>query len=239
MIRRNAIEALYLCNATIAPSDSADSTDPTDATRSSPSSDSPEARQLLDEYRDVFSDEKKLPPTRAVDHRIELVQGANPVYHALRRMSPTELLECKKQIEELESAGFIRPSKSPYGAPILFVKKKSGEMRMCMDYRALNDITIKNRYPLPRTDELFDRLLGAEYFSKIDLRSGYHQIRIAEDDIEKTAFRTRYGHYEWLVLPFGLTNAPATFIQLMNSVLKPYLDSFVIVFLDDILIYSQ
>jgi hypothetical protein len=201
----------------------------------------PEAKKLLDEYRDVFPDDlpSGLPPRRDIDHQIELTPGAKPVYHALRRMSPIELDECKKQVEALEKAGFIRPSKSPYGAPILFVKKKSGEMRMCMDYRALNDVTIKNRYPLPRIDELFDRLLGAKYFTKIDLRSGYHQIRIAEGDAEKTAFRTRYGHYEFLVLPFGLTNAPATFMHLMHQLLRPYLDNFVIVFLDDILIYSK
>jgi hypothetical protein len=154
-------------------------------------------------------------------------------------MNPLELDECKKQIEELERAGFIQPSKSPHGAPILFVKKKSGEMRMCMDYRALNNVTVKNRYPLPRMDELFDRLLGAKCFTKIDLRSGYHQIRIADEDVEKTAFRTRYGHYEFLVMPFGLTNAPATFMHLMNTVMRPFLDKFVIVFLDDILVYSK
>lgn len=128
---------------------------------------------------------------------------------------------------------------SPWGAPVLFVKKKDGTMCMYMDYRKLNKLTVKNRYPLPRIDDLFDQVRGATVFSKIDLRSGYHQIKIKDEDIHKTAFRTRYGHYEFVVLHFGLTNAPATFMRLMHSVFHPYLDNFVLIFIDDILIYSK
>jgi ribonuclease HI len=147
--------------------------------------------------------------------------------------------ELSNQLQELMDKGFIRPSSSPWGAPVLFVKKKDGSLRMCIDYRELNKLTIKNRYPLPRIDDLFDQLQGASYFSKIELRSGYHQLRVHEEDVPKTAFRTRYGDYEFLVMLFGLTNAPAIFMDLMNRVCRPYLVKFVIVFIDDILIYSR
>ncbi|GJS40978.1 putative reverse transcriptase domain-containing protein [Tanacetum coccineum] len=147
--------------------------------------------------------------------------------------------ELSNQLQELTDRGFIRPSTSPWGAPVLFVKKKDGSFRMCIDYRELNKLTIKNRYPLPRIDDLFDQLQGSSVYSKIDLRSGYHQLRVTEGDIPKTAFRTRYEHYEFQVLSFGLTNAPAVFKDLMNRVCKPYLDKFVIVFIDDIPIYSR
>ncbi|GJR69020.1 putative reverse transcriptase domain-containing protein [Tanacetum coccineum] len=134
--------------------------------------------------------------------------------------------ELADQLQELSDKGFIRPSSSPWGAPVLFVKKKDGSLRMCIDYRELNKLTVKNRYPLPRIDDLFDQLQGSSVYSKIDLRSGYHQLRVREEDVSKTAFRTRYGHYEFQVMPFGLTNAPAVFMDLMNRVCKPYLDKF-------------
>ncbi|GJW28671.1 hypothetical protein Tco_0045546 [Tanacetum coccineum] len=154
--------------------------------------------------------------------------------------SSSEMQELSNQLQELSDRGFIRPSTSPWGAPVLFVKKKDGSFRMCIDYRELNKLTVKNRYPLPRIDDLFDQLQGSSVYSKIDLRSGYHQLRVRDEDIPKTAFRTRYGHYEFQVTcPFGLTNAPAVFMDLMNRVCKPYLDKFVIVFIDDILIYSR
>ncbi|GKE29832.1 putative reverse transcriptase domain-containing protein [Tanacetum coccineum] len=171
--------------------------------------------------------------------RIELVPRAAPVARAPYRLAPSELKELSDQLKELLEKGFIRPSSSPWGALVLFVKKKDGSFRMCIDYRELNKLTVKNRYPLPRIDDLFDQLQGSSVYSKIDLRSGYHQLRIREEDIPITAFRTRYGHYEFQVMPFGLTNAPAVFMDLMNRVCKPYLDKFVIVFIDDILIYSK
>ena len=143
------------------------------------------------------------------------------------------------QLEDLLAKGSIRLSVSPWGAPVLFVKKKDGSLRLCIDYRQLNKVTIKNRYPLPRIDDLFDQIKGAKVFSKIDLKLGYHQLRIHDEDIHKKAFRTRYGHYEFTVVPFGLTNAPSVFMCLMNGVFRSYLDRFVLVFLDDILIYSR
>ncbi|KAF5481509.1 hypothetical protein F2P56_002151 [Juglans regia] len=154
-------------------------------------------------------------------------------------MAPAELKELKVQIEELLEKGLICPSSSPWGAPVLFVKKKGGTLRMCIDYRELNKVAIKNKYPLLRIDDLLDQLQGASVFSKIDLRSGYHQLRIRVQDIPKTAFRTHYGHFEFSVMPFGLTNAPAAFMDLMNQIFRQYLDSFVLVFIDGILIYSK
>jgi hypothetical protein len=147
--------------------------------------------------------------------------------------------EPKKQIAELQSKGFIRPSSSPWGAPVLFMEKKDGAQQMCVDYRSLNEVTIKNKYPLPRIEDLFDQMKGVSVFSKIDFRLGYHQLKIRESDIPKTAFRTRYGLYEYTVMSFGLTNAPTYFMYLMNKVFMEYLDNFVVVFIDDILIFSK
>jgi hypothetical protein len=154
-------------------------------------------------------------------------------------MPPAELAELKKQLQELLDKGFIRPSTSPWGCPALFVKKKDESLRLCVDYHPLNALTIKNKYSLPRIDVLFDQLVGAKVFSKIDLRSGYHQIKIRASDIPKTAFSTRYGLYEYLVMYFGLTNASAYFMYLMNSVFMPELDNFVVVFIDGVLVYSK
>ncbi|GKA18198.1 putative reverse transcriptase domain-containing protein, partial [Tanacetum coccineum] len=185
---------------------------------------------IVSEFQDVFPEELPgIPPIRDVEFNIELIPGAEPISKAPYRMAPIELKELKDQLQELLERGFIRPSVSPWGAPVLFVKKKDGSMRLCIDYRELNKITIRNRYPLPRIDDLFDQLQGAKHFSKIDLRSGYHQLRVKEQDISKTAFRTRYGHYEFLVMPFGLTNAPAVFMDLMNRIFHEFLDKFVII----------
>ncbi|GJT11459.1 putative reverse transcriptase domain-containing protein [Tanacetum coccineum] len=195
---------------------------------------------VVKEFPDVFPEDLPgLPPVRQVEFQIDLIPGAAPVARTPYRLAPSEMQELSNQLQELTDRGFIRPSTSPWGAPVLFVKKKDGSFRMCIDYRELNKLTIKNRYPLPRIDDLFDQLQGSSVYSKIDLRSGYHQLRVREEDIPKTAFRTRYGHYEFQVMPFGLTNAPVVFMDLMNRVCKPYLDKFVIVFIDDILIYSH
>jgi len=180
-----------------------------------------------------------LPPDREIKFAIELVSGTAPISKAPYRIAQRELVELKKQLQELLDTGLIRPSVSPWGAPVLFVRKKDGSLRLCIDYRELNRVTVKNKYPLPRIDDMFDQLAGAVVFSKIDLRLGYHQLKIKREDVPKIAFRTRYGHYEFLVLPFGLTNAPAYFMDLMNRVLHPSLDKFVVVFIDDILIYSK
>jgi hypothetical protein len=192
------------------------------------------------EFPDVFPEDLSgLPPKRGVEFVIELKPGMAPVSRRSYRMPPNELAERKTQLQDLLENGFIRPSSSPWGCPAIFVKKKDQRLRMCVDYRPLNEVTIKNKYPLPRIDILFDQLTGARVFSKIDLRSGYHQICIRPEDIPKTAFTTQYGLFEYLVMSFGLTNAPAHFIYLMNSLFTPKLDKFVVVFIDDILIYSK
>jgi hypothetical protein len=168
-----------------------------------------------------------------------VVPGSEPPSKAPNRLNQKELLKLNNQLNDLLSRGYIRPSKSPYGPPVLFVDKKYGKLHMCIDYRALNKVNIKNNYPLPRIDDLFDRLSGAKYFSRIDLKSGYYQIRIANEDVEKTVCRTRYGSYEFLVMSFGLCNAPSTFTTLMNTVFQEEIDDFVIIYIDDILVYSK
>ncbi|GJX00078.1 putative reverse transcriptase domain-containing protein [Tanacetum coccineum] len=195
---------------------------------------------IVQNFPEVFPEDLPgLPPTRQVEFQIDLIHGAAPVARAPYRLAPSEMKELSDQLQELSDKGFIRPSSLHWGAPVLFVKKKDGSFRMCIDYRELNKLTVKNRYLLPRIDDLFNQLQRSSVYSKIDLRSGYHQLRVREEDIPKTAFRTRYGHYEFQVMPFGLTNAPAVFMDLMNRVCKPFLDKFMIVFIDDILIYSK
>ena len=199
-------------------------------------------RAVVREYADVLPQTLPggLPPQRNIDHAIEVLPGSAPPSRPAYRMSPDELQELRRHLADLTDKGFIRPSISPYGAPVLFVpKKEPGKFRMCIDYRLLNAQTIKNVYPLPRIDDLLDQLHGSKIWSKIDLAQGYYQVRIKEEDIPKTAFRTRYGLYEFTVLSMGLCNAPATFMRMMNDILGPYLDKFVLCYLDDILIYSR
>ncbi|CAI7882768.1 unnamed protein product [Closterium sp. NIES-53] len=201
----------------------------------------PAIQKLLEEFEDVLPHDllDQLPPYRTHQHEIIEEPGSKPTFRAPYRLSPTELADMKKQTECLLDKGLIRPSTSPYGAPVLFTPKPDGSLRMCIDYRALNKQAIKNKYPIPRIDDLLDQLRGATVFSKLDLRSRYWQIRMADNSIHKTAFRTRYGSYEYLVMPFGLTNAPATFQAEMNHILRPLLDECMVVYLDDILIYSR
>jgi hypothetical protein len=191
---------------------------------------------VVREFPDVFPDDlPRMPPERV----IELQPGTAPIAKTPYKMSHVELKELKIQLQGLLDKGYIHPSTSPWGCSALFVEKKDKDLRLCMDYWPLNVVTIKNKYPLPRIDILFDQLAGAQVFSKIDLRSDYHQIKIRAEDIPKTAFTTRYGLFEYLVMSFGLTNAPAHFMYLMNSVFMPKLDKFIVVFIDDILIYSR
>ncbi|GJX36366.1 putative reverse transcriptase domain-containing protein [Tanacetum coccineum] len=195
---------------------------------------------IVKDFPEVFpKDLSGIPPARQVEFQIDLAPGVAHVARAPYRLAPSEMKELAKQLQELSDKGFIRPNSSPWGASVLFVKKKDGSFRMCIDYRELNKFRVKNGYPLPRIDDLFDQLQGSSVYSKIDLRSAYHQLRVREEDIPKTAFRTHYGHYEFQVMPFGLTNAPAVFMDIMNRVCKPYLNKFMIVFIDDILIYSK
>ena len=195
--------------------------------------------KFVSEYDVLFQEPKSLPPKKGIVHDIILQQDVPLPNIGMYRLSTLENAKIKKQVQELLEKGFIRPRTSPCGSPIVLVRKKDGSWRMCIDYQTLNKITIKNHYPLPRIDDLLDQLKEDVYFTKLDLHSGYHQVKVAEQDAWKTAFKTKQGLYEWLVMPFGLTNAPTTFMRLMNDVLRPFLDDFVIVYLDDILVFSK
>ncbi|TIB06886.1 hypothetical protein E3P89_04152 [Wallemia ichthyophaga] len=196
---------------------------------------------ILEKYQDVFPSSLPdgLPKKRGIEHQIDLKEDHIPPSRSPYRLSWEQNDELKKQLKELIEKQHIEPSISPYGAPVMFVKKADGSMRMCIDYRALNHITVKNKHPLPLIDEQIDQLAGAKFFSKIDLRSGYHQVRINARDIEKTAFNTKYGHFQFKVMPFGLCNAPGTFQYLMQDIFKDELDQYVAVYIDDILIFSK
>ena len=197
-------------------------------------------KELVDEFKDVFPNTlpKGRPPKRDIVHEIRTEEGAKPPSRPPYRLGPAEQDEMEEQVKDLLAQGFIQPSASPYGAPILFVPKKDGRWRMCIDYRALNKQTVKDQFPLPRIDSLLERLGKAKVFTKLDLASGYHQIAMEETSVQKTAFRTNRGHFEFIVMPFGLCNAPATFQRLMNKVFADNLDKFIAVYLDDILIFS-
>jgi hypothetical protein len=191
-------------------------------------------------FPDVFPEDLLgMPLDQDIEFTIELQPGTAPISRRPYKMTPKELVELKVQLKELLDKGYIRPSSSPWGCLALFMKKKDQSLKLCVDYRPLNAITIKNKYPLPHIDILFDQLIGAKDFSKVDLHLSYHQIQIRQEDVPKTAFSTRYGLYEYLVMSFRLTNAPAHFMYLINSVFMLELDKFVMVFIDDILIYSK
>jgi hypothetical protein len=195
---------------------------------------------VVNQFHDVFPEELLgMPPDRDIEFVIELKPGTTPIYKTAFRMTTPELAKLKEHISELLEKGFICPSSSPWGAPVFFVLKKDGTQRLCVDYRALNEVTVKNKYPLPRIDDLFDQLWGACVFSKINLRSGYHQLKVRECDIPKTTFVSRYGLYKFTVMLFGLTNALADFMYMINKVFMEYLDKFVMGFIDDILVYSR
>jgi hypothetical protein len=195
-----------------------------------------EDHAFLEDFEDVFKEVPGLPPKRDIDFSINLIHGAAPVSKTPYRMSTPKLKELQMQLEEILKKGYICPSVSPWGAPVMFVKKKYGTLRFFINFRQLNKVTIKNKYPLQRIDDLFDQFKDARIFSKIDLSLGYHWVRIKEECISKTAFRTRYGHYEFTVVPFGLSNAPTIFMCLVNGVFCEYLDKFLILFLDEILV---
>jgi hypothetical protein len=195
--------------------------------------------EVLEQFKDIFAEPTKLPPQRECDHQIILHPGAKPVNKRAYRLPAYQKDALEKIIEQLLDSEVIRVSLSPYSSPAILVRKKDGSWRLCIDYRQLNANTIKNKYPIPVIEDLLDKLFGARFFSKIDLRSGYHQVRMKEQDVEKIAFSTHMGHYEFVVMPFGLTNAPATFQALMNKLLADHLRKFVLVFFDDIVIFSK
>jgi hypothetical protein len=199
----------------------------------------PEISELVEQYDHLFQEPKGLPPQRQWDHNITLMPGVQLVNIKPYRYNPTQKDEIERQVREMLVNGVVQPSRSPFSSPVLLVKKKDGSWRFCVDYRQLNALTVKNKYPLPVVDELLDELHGAQWFTKLAMRSGYHQIRLNPADEHKTAFKTHNGHWDFKVMPFGLTNAPATFQSIMNSIFAPLLRKSVLVFVDDILIYSK